>query len=247
MQTIKITTSQNIDIDYEVAGLGERILARLIDMGIFFVLFFLGLFLGGMAGIYSQSESMIVIAIVTFLVIFAFYDLGFEIFMNGQSIGRRIMKIRVISLNGSQPNVGQYILRWLFRIVDFALIEPGLVALVIAAVSEKPQRLGDIVAGTMLIRTTPRTKMSNIVFMPVYEGYQPVFPVASQLNDRDIELIHEVINSYQKTGNNVVVYNMAQRVKEHLNVAQPQGMNDMLFLQTIIKDYNHISAQADML
>ena len=249
MQTIKITTSQNIDIDYEVAGLGERILARLIDLAIFIVLFFLGLFLGAMAGIYSQSESMVVIAIVTFWAIFAFYDLGFEIFMNGQSIGKRIMKIRVISINGSQPNVGQYVLRWLFRIVDFVIPIPfvGLVALIFGAINENTQRLGDIVAGTILIRTTPRTKMNNIVFMPVYEGYQPVFPVASQLNDRDIELIHEVINSYQKTGNNVVVYNMAQRVKEHLNVAQPQGMNDMLFLQTIIKDYNHISAQADML
>jgi len=244
MQTIKITTSQNIDIDYEVAGLGERIVARLIDMGILIVLFLLGLFLGIMAGVYSNSETIVIIAYVTFLVILVFYDLGFEIFMNGQSIGKRIMKIRVISLNGSQPNVGQYVLRWLFRIVDFG-IEPGLVALVVAAISEKPQRLGDIVAGTMLIRTVPRTKMNNIVFMPMYNGYQPVFPVAAQLNDRDIELIHEVINSYQKTGNNVVVYNMAQRVKEHLNVEPPQGMNDMLFLQTIIKDYSHISAQAD--
>ncbi|MFB9842233.1 RDD family protein [Mucilaginibacter ginsenosidivorans] len=244
MQTIKITTSQNIDIDYEVAGLGERIVARLIDMGILIVLFLLGLFLGIMAGVYSNSETIVIIAYVTFLVILVFYDLGFEIFMNGQSIGKRIMKIRVISLNGSQPNVGQYVLRWLFRIVDFG-IEPGLVALVVAAISEKPQRLGDIVAGTMLIRTVPRTKMNNIVFMPMYDGYQPVFPVAAQLNDRDIELIHEVINSYQKTGNNVVVYNMAQRVKEHLNVEPPQGMNDMLFLQTIIKDYSHISAQAD--
>lgn len=247
MQTIKITTSQNIDIDYEVAGLGERILARLIDLAIFVILFLLGLFLGIMAGIYAQSETMVIVAYVVFLFILVFYDLGFEIFMNGQSIGKRIMKIRVISLNGSQPNVGQYVLRWLFRIVDFALIEPGLVALVVAAVSEKPQRLGDIVAGTMLIRTTPRTKMNSIVFMPMYDGYQPVFPLAAQLNDRDIELIHEVINSYQKTGNNVVVYNMAQRVKEHLGIQPPQGMNDMLFLQTIIKDYSHISAQADTL
>jgi hypothetical protein len=39
---------------------------------------------------------------------------------------------------------------------------------------------------------------------------------------------------------------MALRVKEHLNVSPPNGMNDMLFLQTIIKDYNHISAHLDM-
>jgi uncharacterized RDD family membrane protein YckC len=247
MQTIKITTSQNIDIDYEVAGLGERILARLIDIGILALLFFVGMFAGGIAGAFADSQAFLVISLIAYGVIFVFYDLAFEIFMNGQSIGKRIMKIKVISLDGSQPRVGQYLLRWLFRIVDFVLLEPGMVALVVAAVSEKPQRVGDIVAGTMLIRTAPRTQMDSIVFMPAYDGYQPVFKEAGQLNDRDIELIHEVISTYTKTGNNVVVYNMALRVKEHLNITPPNGMNDMLFLQTIIKDYNHISAQMETL
>jgi hypothetical protein len=131
----------------------------------------------------------------------------------------------------------------LFRIVDFALIEPGFIALVVAAVGDKPQRVGDIVAGTMLIRTVPRTNMNSIVFMPMYDGYQPVFKEAGQLTDKDVELIHEIINAYTKTGNNVVVYNMALRVKGHLGITPPNGMNDMLFLQTIIKDYNHISSQ----
>jgi uncharacterized RDD family membrane protein YckC len=249
MQTIRITTSQNIDIDYEVAGLGERILARLIDIAALVILFFVGLIFGAMTGIFSGpgSDTVIGILMVSYFVIVAFYDLVFEIFMNGQSIGKRIMKIKVISLNGARPSIGQYLLRWLFRIVDFLIIEPGLVALIAAAISEKPQRVGDIVAGTMLIRTTPRTQMNSIVFMPAYDGYQPVFKDAGSLTDRDIELINDVINNYIKTGNNMVVYNMATRVKEHLNITVPNGMNDMLFLQTIIKDYSHISAQADML
>ena len=54
MQTIKITTSQNIDIDYEVAGLGERIVARLIDLAIFFLIFFLGMFIGSIANWFAQ-------------------------------------------------------------------------------------------------------------------------------------------------------------------------------------------------
>jgi uncharacterized RDD family membrane protein YckC len=246
MQTIRITTSQNIDIDYEVAGLGERILARLIDMGIFILIFFLGMFVASLTSLIDSRISIIIMVIIYFL-LFVFYDLIFEIFMNGQSIGKRIMKIKVISLDGARPSIGQYLLRWLFRIVDFLIIEPGLIALVIAAVSEKPQRLGDIVAGTLLIRTSPRTKMNNIVFMPAYDGYQPVFKEAGQLNDKDVELIHEVINTYAKTGNPVVVYNMALRIKEHLNITPPNGMNDMLFLQTIVKDYSHISAHIESL
>jgi uncharacterized RDD family membrane protein YckC len=245
MQTIRITTSQNIDIDYEVAGLGERILARLIDLAIFFLIYILGLFIGSLANWFTGQNIAIVIAIIVYVVLLVFYDLIFEIFMNGQSIGKRIMKIKVISLDGGQPRVGQYFMRWLFRIVDFLITFPGVVALITAAISDKTQRLGDIVAGTILIRTVPRTQMNSIVFMPMYDGYQPVFKEAGQLNDKDVELIHEIINTYMKTGNSVVVYNMATRVKEHLNITPPNGMNDMLFLQTIVKDYSHISAQID--
>ena len=247
MQTIRITTSQNIDIDYEIGGLGERILGRLIDLAIMLVVFFLGLILGSIGGIYAGSNTMIYIAVGVYLTILAFYDLVFELFMNGQSPGKKIMKIKVISIDGAQASVGQYILRWLFRIVDFALIPPGLVALIVAALNEKSQRLGDLVAGTMLIRTEPRSKLDSVVFMPVYDGYQPVFPAAAQLKDRDIELIHEVISNYLKTNNAMVVYKMSERIREHLGIKTPNGMNDMLFPQTLVKDYNHISAQADML
>jgi uncharacterized RDD family membrane protein YckC len=247
MQTIRIKTSQNIDIDYEVAGLGERIIARLIDLAIFFLIFILAVFVVSLLDLNLNGSVGLVILISIYAALFVFYDLIFEVFMNGQSIGKRIMKIKVISLDGAQPRFGQYVLRWLFRIVDFLIIEPGLIALVVAAVSEKPQRIGDMVAGTMLIRTSPRTKMNDIVFMPSYDGYQPVFKEAGQLNDKDVELVHEVINSYIKTGNNVVVYNMALRIKEHLNIVPPKGMNDMLFLQTIVKDYSHISAQMETL
>jgi uncharacterized RDD family membrane protein YckC len=246
MNTIRITTSQNIDIEYEVAGLGERIVARLIDMGILLLIFIAGIVIISIVPAFLHAKSGTGIAITIYAVLLVFYDLVFEIFMNGQSVGKKIMKIKVISLDGSQPRIGQYLMRWLFRIVDFLIVEPGVIALVVAAVSEKPQRLGDIVAGTMLIRTSPRTKADSIVFQPMYDGYQPVFNQAAQLTDRDIELISEIIAAYIKTGNNMVVYNMAVRVKQHLNITPPRGMNDMLFLQTIIKDYSHIVSHSDI-
>ena len=245
MKTIRITTPQNIDIDYEVAGLGERVVARLIDLGIFVFILYAGLIVMASMDLFqSKVSTIVIIAIYSSLLVF--YDLVCETFMNGQSAGKRIMKIKVISLDGARPRFGQYLMRWLFRIVDFGLIEPGLIALIICVVSEKPQRLGDIVAGTILVRTSPRTKLNNVVFMPANDGYEPVFREASQLNDGDAELIHEVINNYIKTGNSVVVYNMALRIKEHLAVTPPAGMNDMQFLQTVIKDYNYLIAQVDV-
>jgi hypothetical protein len=69
----------------------------------------------------------------------------------------------------------------------------------------------------------------------------------SQLSDSDISLIHEVIQTYLKTGNTQVVYQMADKIRRHLQISLPPEMNSMQFLQTVIKDYNHITAQADAL
>jgi uncharacterized RDD family membrane protein YckC len=246
MQTIKITTTQNIDIDYEVAGLGERIVAYLIDIGLFVVILIAALITMGVIGRSSSSEVFIGVLLIIYAVLFVFYDLVCEIAMNGQSVGKRIMKIKVISLDGTRPRFGQYLLRWLFRIVDFSLTG-NLCGLICIAVSDNAQRVGDMVAGTTLIRTNPRTKMNNITFKPEADDYQPVFSAAARLSEQDIELIGEVINNYIKSRNNVLVYNMAQRIKDLLGVSPPPEMNDMLFLQTIIKDYSHIITQADVL
>jgi uncharacterized RDD family membrane protein YckC len=246
MQTIKITTTQNIDIDYEVAGLGDRIVAYLIDIGLFVVILIAALITIGAIGNSASSEIWIGVLIVIYAVLFVFYDLVCEIAMDGQSVGKRVMKIKVISLDGTRPRFGQYLLRWLFRIVDFSLTG-NLCGLICIAVSDNAQRVGDMVAGTTLIRTSPRTKMNNITFKPEADDYQLVFAEAARLSEQDIELISEVINNYMKSRNSVLVYNMAQRIKEILGVMPPPEMNDMLFLQTIIKDYSHIIAQADVL
>jgi len=246
MATIRITTSQNIDIDYEVAGLGERILARLIDIAIFLVILFAGIFIISGLSLLSDSGIGIIILVSIYVTLFVFYDLICEIFMNGQSVGKRMMKIKVISLDGGRPTVSQYLMRWLFRIIDFA-IGGGVCAIVCVAVTEKHQRLGDIVAGTTLVRTESRTHIDNVVFVPETDNYEPVFKEAGTLSESDITLIQDVINTYVKTRNAYVVQNMAIRIRNHLSVNQPAEMNDMKFLQTIIKDYSHIVAQAESL
>ncbi|MEO6149486.1 MAG: RDD family protein [Mucilaginibacter sp.] len=243
MQTVTIQTTQNIGIDYEVAGLGERVLALLIDYGVFIVAFILGIFLialvGGMGGAGAQ------VLMLLFFAMYVFYDLACEMLFNGQSLGKRIMKIRVISLDGARPTFSQYLLRWLFRLVDFAMTA-NVGALICAACTKNVQRIGDVVAGTTLIKTQPRTQMDHLIFKPSEDDYVPVYKEAIQLSDKDLALINDVINNYYQTGNTVLVYNMADRLKKLLNVTQPEKMNDMLFLQTIVKDYSHIVTVNDL-
>lgn len=240
METIKVSTSQHVDINYPVAGLGERIAARLIDLAAFFGLYLLFIVLGALTGMGTTFMVLMIILGVLYI----FYNLVCEIFMNGQSVGKRLMKIKVISIDGSQASIGQYFIRWLFRLVDFVLTGQigGLIAV---AVSENKQRIGDIVAGTTLIKTVPRTHIDQIAFHPALEEYQPVFGNADLLSDRDVELVHEVIRTYYKTFNTDLIYAMSAKVAAHLAVSLPQGMNELNFLTTVIKDYNHLTSRAE--
>jgi uncharacterized RDD family membrane protein YckC len=241
METITVRTTQNIDIDYEIGGLGERMLACLIDYAIFLPFAFVALIFANVLGSVGMQVYFIALGLI-----FLFYDLLCEVFFNGQSLGKRVMEIRVISLDGTRPKFSQYLLRWLFRLVDLTLTS-YLCGLFTIIISNKGQRVGDIVAGTTIIKTRARTQMDKIVFAAVDDAYQPVFMQAAQLTDTDIALIHDVLDNYFKTGNSQIVYNMADKLRDVLAISLPPNLNSMAFLQTIIKDYSHITAHTDAL
>lgn len=241
MESIKINTAQNVEVEYEIAGLGDRIAARLIDLAVLTVL---GIVMAILTMIGSiQGGNVILITIwVIYIVIFVFYDLACELAMGGQSFGKKLMKIRVISVDGNQPTLSQYLLRWLFRIIDF-LLTSQLLALISVAVSEKKQRVGDIVANTTLVKTFPRTQLQHVAFITAHaEDYKATFSEVMHLNDRDIELIHEVIKGFYESGNADLIYEMATKVKDLLSISIPQGMNELQFLELVKNDYNFLTA-----
>ena len=243
MQTIRITTSQNIDIDYEMAGLGDRIAARMIDYAVFYGLFTLCILIyTGLAtnrgdGTNPFEGPGYLIMIIVWLVLCVFYDLITEIFMNGQSLGKRALKIKVISLTGARPRIGQYLLRWIFRIIDFG-ISGGTLAIFCVAFSDKKQRIGDMVANTTIVRTAPKSNTVDLVFSPAPDVYVPTYTEVVQLTDRDITLIHDVIRNFNRTRNSSLVYKLALRIKAFLNISYPPEVNEYRFLETVLNDYN---------
>lgn len=245
MESIKINTAQNIEVEYEIASLGDRIVARLIDLGIFLILAIILIVLIIIVAL-RRAETLLIAIWVAYIGMLAFYDLVCELTMNGQSFGKRAMKIRVISLNGNQPTLSQYLLRWLFRIIDFALTSQ-LLALISVAVSEKKQRIGDMVANTTLVKTVPRTKLSHVAFVATQpEDYQVTFNEVLHLNDRDVELIHEVIKGFYESGNADLIYAMTTKVKTLLSINVPQGMNELQFLELVKNDYNFLTANTSV-
>jgi hypothetical protein len=184
---------------------------------------------------------MLVVTIGLWLLLCVLYDVLCEVFFNGQTVGKRAVKIKVVSINGNRPKVGQYLLRWVFRLLDFG-ITGGCGAIVTVVLSKNRQRIGDIVAGTAVVKIAAANKFDDLVFAPLVSEHEVQYAAVSQLTDDDIVLIHDVIKNFNRTRNSAMVYKLAVQIKKHLNLISPPNMNEYQFLEAILHDYKYVIA-----
>ncbi len=241
MGIISVTTTQNIELDYELAGLSDRIFARLLDflcIGGYAVLIMAIVGFGNFDNFLSNNTWIFIIVLVIPIV---FYHLICETMFNGQSVGKMVLNIRVISLNGNQPALSQYLMRWLFRLIDFTL-SGSLLAVILVAATEKHQRLGDIVAGTAVIKTKPKTKIAHTIYAPVAENsYVPVYPEVINLSDKDIQLVKEVLLNAHRYSNTMILFDTMRKIENVLHI-QNKHDSSFHFLYAIIQDYNYLAS-----
>jgi uncharacterized RDD family membrane protein YckC len=238
MQSIKIRTSQNIELEYPLAGVGDRLVAYLIDLLIYIAYGVSMVLLSEAVGGFGNNSWVYLILVLPVL----FYQLCCEVFLNGQSLGKKAKQIRVISLDGNQPTLGQYLVRWLFRIVD-NMIGNGVVAIVTIALSQKSQRVGDMLAGTTVVRTRPQSGFHETLYAETSPDYVPTYARAGQLSDQDIALLREVLNrhSMDQGTNAVVLQKAADKVRGLLAIRDDRDARDLL--ETVIRDYNYLTGR----
>ena len=214
MDNIKIQTTQNVDIEYELASIGDRILATLLDY-VFFIAYVLLLILISslVNGKLFESMAMLVIIFLPLLL----YDLILETFFQGQSFGKMIMKIKVVKLDGTQAGFGAYVLRWLLRIIDTRIFSGG-VALIAILLNGKGQRIGDMAAGTTVIKLKHRVKITDTILNTVKPDYTLVFPEVTRLTDNDIAVIKEVMVVSLRTNNNEAIEKLAMKTKAAMGI-----------------------------
>jgi len=232
MQAVSVQTTQNIQLDYPLAGLGDRLLAFFIDLAIMVGYFVLATI------IFSELLSFESIAISILLFIPAFlYRLLAEIFFNGQTVGKSALNIKVIKLDGSMPSVGAYILRWLLEPVDFLIT--GMAVLVII-LTQNGQRLGDILAGTTVIKikkistTNVRNKM---VMKDVDENYEPTFSEASHLSDKEVHLIKSALKAFREDAAKKPISLIENKLKEKYGIQS--DFTTVEFLYTLVRDHTY--------
>jgi len=237
MPKVRIQTSQNVFIEFETASLGDRILAGIIDILILFSYIIAILYFSNKLNINSTLYYLIA------FIPYAFYHLLSEILLNGQSVGKKARKIKVTRLDGSEPTVGNYILRWILRPIDSLPFAYGIAIIAISA-NGKGQRLGDLAAGTTVVSLERRVNIEDTILPIVGDDYIPVYLNASSLSDKDIELIREVVGIYMKNNNfesDLLLHKLSDKIKNILQV--DSHLSPISFLEIIVKDHAFLTGK----
>jgi|JI10StandDraft_1071094.scaffolds.fasta_scaffold27152_2 uncharacterized RDD family membrane protein YckC len=260
MSVIRITTAFNIDLEFELAAFHKRLLAYLLDYALLIIYLFSMKYVLYEGFEISMQENIGLDILVVSLPMLL-YSLLMELWMNGQTLGKKIMKIRVISLDGGEATLGQYITRWITKFFEWPFLFGyviltgttlmfyiiitgifGIAVLITIAVTPKGQRLGDLAAGTVVVDTKTAMSIEDTVFMEVQtQNYQVTFPQVMRLSDGDINTIKTVLTQARKTNNDEMCYRVEAKVKEVLGIQSV--LYPTTFLEKLLEDYNYLATR----
>lgn len=235
MANLQINTTQNVNLGYTVASAGERILAVFIDLVIFFLYFYiLNWVLSFIDAIFEDDWSIFGLQSLLLLPVM-FYSLYMHILFNGRTIGKMVLRMRVVRVDGSPVHWSNYMVRWMMRIIDqWVFPAIGLLTMIF---TDKHQRLGDSAAGTVVISTKKRLNISSTILEEVEEEYEPKFTTVTQLTDKDVRLIKETFRIAVRS-NDYKTLN-ALRVKVESIIGGNSDYYDRQYIDTVLKDYNY--------
>ncbi|SHI56136.1 Uncharacterized membrane protein YckC, RDD family [Mesonia phycicola] len=237
MDNFQIETAQNVSINQNIANLGDRILAYLVDIlviiayiiSVTIVLGFISL------GLREQWVFMLVIGLPPFL-----YSLICETFWNGQSIGKALLKIRVVKLDGSKASFSNYAIRWLLGMIELSMTS-GAIAMVTYLLNGKGQRLGDIAAKTTVISEKQRIFLHHTVNTDVPEDHQPEYPQVTIFTDNEMQTIKNLFQKAKKENNHAIIVSLAKKTSSMMDITLKE--KPLLFLEKVIVDYNYYTQQ----
>jgi uncharacterized RDD family membrane protein YckC len=265
MAVLKLPTSFNIDLEFEVPEFHRRMFAWIIDLvlQVFYLIIAFRLYdeyvHTHVNEITFENDPWIQRIIILPVIL---YHIICEITMNGQSVGKRLLGMRIVNENGGRASISQFLIRSLIRTSDYMIliiivygamfgayivwILLGSIGLLITDIilvvsNKKSQRLGDILAHTILVNTRAKGSMEETVFMEVADNYVPVFPQIMKLSDKDINAIKSILDTARKKGDFNLAAMASEKIKSHLKIDSPIQPFD--FLDTLLKDYNYLSVK----
>lgn len=241
MNQLSITTTQNVNINFTAASVGARIVGQLLDIMVlvsYTVVMYYIIDLSGLGESFQDMDNWSAAAIMIFLFSpVIFYTLLLESLWDGQTIGKKVMKMKVIKIDGYQAGFGDYLIRWLFRLIE-VLIGNGIIGLLAIIFNNRNQRMGDMAAGTAVISLKNNININHTIIEDLNEDYVPTYPLVIKLSDNDARIIKETFEVAVKSRDYATLIKLREKIISVTGIKNQSG-NDQDFIRTLMKDYNY--------
>lgn len=240
-----IVTPEAVVLEFEPAGVASRLLAYLLDLGAQFfvlstVLNVLGL--GALGGDTIQGIVIALMAISVFATIFGYPVVG-ETFWRGRTLGKAALGLRVVTVEGGPVTFRHAAIRSMFVVVDvFSMF--GLVGLLSMMFTKRSQRLGDLVAGTIVLRertTTPAALLMPVRFAPPpgLEGYAASLATGA-MSHEEYGAVRSLLlraSSLPRAVRASLAQDIAEPIAKRLRVTPPSNVAPEVFLVCVAAAY----------
>ena len=244
-----IETPENVSFAYDVAGIGSRFLATLVDsliqytlLAVLFIVFLLIEYFGTAFALPSAVRSLapVFLLIALFVVQFGYF-LVFELVTGGQTPGKQLFGLRVIKENGYPLSPLDTIIRNLVRIIDFFPVWYG-VGIIVMFLNERARRLGDYAAGTLVVKIRDEVKLNDLRTVPAAAMNLPDLPGLENLRESDIELIESFLERRaQMRDTDALARSIASGIRARINTPEAAehaaAVSNEQFLQQVATVY----------
>ena len=230
MSDSSLVTGQYVRIRQTPANVWDRAVARFIDYVVMLVYSYAVTYLASKINVVSGWTVAFIV--LTYVPVLA-YDLLWETFNSGRSLGKMVMNLRVVKADGSMPGLGAFIMRWLFM-----LIEGTGLALLPMLLSRRTQRFGDMAAGTMVIKENAYRSIDVSLdeYSYLTPDYKPTYPQVIDLTTAQVEVIERTLDPATPMRDDRMAQ-LALKVKQLLVIES--NKTDERFLNTVLHDYRY--------
>jgi uncharacterized RDD family membrane protein YckC len=234
-EQLRIAGLTGVDVALDIAGPGSRSYAFIIDWHIrvllslawFCIAWLLLKFLASVPSTHLSARWFVLLPSLPAAAIYLFYHPLLEVLMRGRTPGKRRAGVRIVTRNGGTPGVGALLIRNIFRLVDsLPLFYP--VGLMSCFITAQRVRIGDLAAGTLLVRDSEAAgkSLAQIGSMVSRSGLAPVL----------VELINDVLERWASLGiakRDELARSILARIDSAASAAELAGLTDAELLQRL--------------
>jgi hypothetical protein len=176
--------------------------------------------------------------------------------MEGQTLGKKLLKIKVINVDGFKPSITDYIIRWFLRIIDFNLFMLLFVYVASLGLSDQYTllmllfMLGKLVGFLLILFTDKNQRFGDVIYLKddvqfsqtilenINDRYKPTYPNVIKLSDNDARIIKETFQTAMKLNDYKTLIKLRSKILEVTDIKSVHK-NDKEFIDTVLKDYNY--------